>query len=127
MDTKEIKRGRTCVHDFDALLRKTDEALIALYGKGLKIYAGADRHRPIADVRNMAMCIVWEMSDVSLKEVAQAFGRSHSTLCLTKQSVESLRRIYSSYDESYTKLKSKIYELCEKESLLRGRVGSRAE
>lgn len=127
MEKTTIERGRVYVEDFNALMRAIDSALLQIHGKGLSFYTTTDRHRPIADVRNMAMSIAWEMSRVPMTEVAKRFNRNHSTLCSAKQNVETLREVYPSYNEDYKKLKSKIYEICEKESLLCGLRGLRSE
>ena len=105
------------------LMGAVDKAMLSLYGKGISFYATKDRHREIADVRNMAMCIAWEFSRGTLKDISAYFNRNHATMCCSMNNVKDMRALYPSYEANYQKLKTKIYEICEKESILLGGLG----
>ena len=124
-DLQYTHEGRSIPYakNLRALMGAVDKGLLEVYGKGLDYFATKDRHRAIADVRNMAMFIAWEFSRGTLKEIASFFHRNHSTMCCSMNNVRDMRAIYPEYEEYYQTLKSKIYEICEKESILRGGLG----
>lgn len=119
----EDGRSTRFVKEFPLLLKAVDKALMEIYGHDVAYYARPDRRRHVADVRNMSMSITWELSRATLGQVAHSFNRNHATFCVSKQNVVDLRSMYKDYNEEYLKLRAKIYEICEEESILRGERG----
>lgn len=80
------------------------------YDIQLRVMLSATRKRSIARARQMAMALARELTDRSLPEIGEAFGRDHSTVMNACKVINSLRESDAAAHEDWEKLMRKLSE-----------------
>lgn len=80
------------------------------YGIQLRLLLSDTRKRTIARARQMAMALARELTDRSLPEIGEAFGRDHSTVMNAIKVINGLREKDAAAYEDWEKLTRKLTE-----------------
>ncbi|MDO4710139.1 MAG: chromosomal replication initiator protein DnaA [Pseudomonadota bacterium] len=80
------------------------------YSLQLRVLLSDTRKRTIARARQMAMALARELTDRSLPEIGEAFGRDHSTVMNACKVITNLRETDATVHEDWEKLTRKLTE-----------------
>lgn len=80
------------------------------YNLQLRIMLSSSRKRTIARARQMAMALARELTDRSLPEIGEAFGRDHSTVMNAIKVISELRETDAATHADWEKLTRKLTE-----------------
>ncbi|PJK09160.1 chromosomal replication initiator protein DnaA [Lysobacteraceae bacterium NML95-0200] len=80
------------------------------YSLQLRVLLSDTRKRTIARARQMAMALARELTDRSLPEIGEAFGRDHSTVMNACKVITHLRETDAAVHEDWEKLTRKLTE-----------------
>lgn len=105
-------------------LRRIDEALIELYGRGLEYFFNTSRIRSMVETRNMVMALYFERARVTKLAMASIFNKNHSTIIYAIKQNATLCQVDRDYKNRYNQLKEQV---CKRQLTSCGSCGSSQE
>ena len=92
----------------DALVNRIIDEVCSRYGISSEDVKSKKRNENIAGARHVAIYLIREMTDLSLKEIGNVFGRNHATVLSSIDKVDILIKTKNGYEEEIKSIQSKV-------------------